>query len=218
MPAQQSSPTPIARTWFAATALTVLVGLALQLDFAAGATGGQFDSAWARVLNVFCYFTVLSNVLVAGTSALLALAPDRGSALLRTLRLDALVGIAVTGVVYHVALRGLRELQGQEAVADVLLHTVSPLLCVIGWLLFGPRGALDRATVLRSLAYPALWLLFTLVRGAVDDFYPYPFVDVATHGYLRVALNCLLVGAVFLALAWGAWWLDRRLDGRLPRR
>ena len=33
--------------------------------------------------------------------------------------------------------------------------------------------------------FPILWAVFTLVRGplAQPDFYPYPFMDVAEHGY-----------------------------------
>jgi hypothetical protein len=31
--------------------------------------------------------------------------------------------------------------------------------------------------------------------------YPYPFVDVHSHGYLRVVINALLVTAIFGAIA-----------------
>lgn len=60
--------------------------------------------------------------------------------------------------------------------------------------------------------YPLLWLAFTLIRGAADGFYPYPFVDVSLHGYGQVLLNCLFVAVLFLALAAGATALDRRLS------
>jgi hypothetical protein len=219
----------IARSWFGLTALVVLVGLIMQLVVTARITGGVFSSPAARVANVFCYFTILSNVIVGVTSLLLALRPDRPSPVFRIARLDGLIGIAVTGVVYHVALASLYELQGYAALSDQLLHTVSPLLCVIGWLLFGPRSAGETATglttvpaitpsvALWSLAYPLLWLGLTLIRGAITDFYPYPFLDAHIHGYALVALNCVLIGVLFVGLAFGAMLVDR-LILRLDRR
>ena len=60
------------------------------------------------------------------------------------------------------------------------------------------------------------WLAFTLIRGEGTGFYPYPFVDVSTHGYGRVLLNCLLVALLFLALAAGATLLDRRIGAKIP--
>ena len=47
-----------------------------------------------------------------------------------------------------------------------------------------------------SLLFPVLWMAYTLVRGAVWGWYPYPFVDAASHGYLRVAANGVLVTLV----------------------
>jgi hypothetical protein len=202
-----------ARWWFALTALTVFSGLVVQLIAAAGSTSGHYRGA-AAVANVFCYFTIQSNLLVGVTTLLLAVSPDRPSTLFRTLRLDGLIGIAVTFVVYHAVLADLNELTGLNWWADLLLHTVVPVMAVLGWLLLGPRGTLRPAVVGWSLAFPLAWLAFTLVRGAFVDFYPYPFVDVTEHGYAKVALNCVLVAVVFVGLATGAWLLDRALAGR----
>jgi hypothetical protein len=61
------------------------------------------------------------------------------------------------------------------------------------------------------MIYPIGWLIFTLVRGAAIGFYPYPFLDATTHGYLRVMINCVIVAALFLALAFGAGVVDCKL-------
>jgi hypothetical protein len=56
------------------------------------------------------------------------------------------------------------------------------------------------------LAYPLVWFAYTLIRGASVDWYPYPFVDVAAHGYGRVLVNgiamAVAMGLGALALAW----------------
>ncbi|SFW65452.1 hypothetical protein SAMN04489730_2487 [Amycolatopsis australiensis] len=191
------------RAWFAVTTLVALTGLVAQVVATVNTPG-------ARVANLLSFFTIDSNLLVALTAALVALGVARGR-LFTVLWLDALVGITVTGIVYQVALAGLYELHGLSLFADTVLHKVTPILFVLGWLLVGPRGALTWPAVRWSLVYPLAWLAFTLPRGALTGFYPYPFVDAGALGYGRVTLNCVFIGLFFIALAAGALLYDRRL-------
>ncbi|MDQ7806118.1 Pr6Pr family membrane protein [Amycolatopsis sp. A133] len=200
----------LTRTWFAVTALVALTGLVVQVVATASDTGGRFTTVAGRVANLFCFFTIDSNLLVIATAALVAFGAARGT-LFRVLWLDALAGIIVTGIVYQVALAGLYELHGLAFLADTLLHKVTPILFVLGWLLAGPRGAFTWRAVRWSLVYPLAWLAFTLPRGALTGFYPYPFVDADTLGYGQVALNCVFIGLFFTALTAGAFLYDRRL-------
>ncbi|MEU7782596.1 Pr6Pr family membrane protein [Amycolatopsis sp. NPDC049159] len=193
----------LTRAWFAVTAVVALTGLVSQVVSTASGDG--------RVANLLCFFTIDSNLLVALTSALVALGRARGR-LFTVLWLDALVGIIVTGIVYQVALAGLYELDGLAFFADTMLHKVTPILFVLGWLLAAPRGVLTWRTVWWSLLYPLAWLAFTLPRGAITGFYPYPFVDAGALGYGQVALNCVFIGLFFTALAAGARYYDRRLS------
>ena len=198
-----------ARCWFALNALVVAVALAIQIPITAGAADGAFfTTPAARVGNLFTFFTILSNILVAVVCVALVLR-RRDSVPFAVAWLDALLGITVTGIVYNTVLAGLRDLRGAEYLADRLFHTVSPLMFVLGWLLFGPRGLVRRRVVALALVYPLAWLAFTLVRGALIGWYPYPFVDVTTLGYGRVAVNSVLITALFLVLAAVAVGVDR---------
>lgn len=110
-------------------------------------------------------------------------------------------------------LRPILDLDGADLLADKLLHMVVPVLAVIGWVAFGPRERATRQDLAPFLVVPVAWLVYTLIRGAIVDWYPYPFIDVVEHGYGVVLLNalgisCFLVGMAFLAFA-----LDRRLAG-----
>ncbi|MEV4266000.1 Pr6Pr family membrane protein [Kribbella sp. NPDC049584] len=204
--------TTVGRIWAAVTVAVVVCGIVIQLFVTASGNDGFFPDNPERVFNVFAYFTIQSNLLLGGTALMLALQPGRtGGLLFNTLRLNGVLCIAVTGIVAHAVLAGLVDLHGWAAVADFLLHTAAPIVGVLGWLLFGPRGLADWRVVGWSIVFPLLWLVFTLVRGAFVGFYPYPFVNVDEHGYGRVLLNCLLVAVLFLALAAGATTLDRRL-------
>lgn len=200
-----------ARLWFGVTALVVLVGIVIQVPVAMRSTTGFFDTSAQRGLNVFAFFTIQSNLVVGVSSAMLALGLARPSTGFRVLRLAGVVAITITFAVFHLALRQLQDLTGQAAAADFLLHTASPILCVTGWLLFGPRRQTTRRIVLLTLVFPAAWGAFTLVRGEVVGWYPYPFMDAVDLGYLRTALNLTLIGFAFVGAAAAASWLDRRL-------
>ena len=175
--------TRLARAFFCATSLIVTFGLVLQLwlSVTSGSDDGSFASTPARIVNFFSFFTVLSNIAVAVTTGLLAIRPHRPSTLFRTLRLDGVVAIAVTGVVFHLALAQLQELTRWYALADGILHTVSPMMALLGWLVFGPRGALSTRVVLLAVIAPVTWIAYALVRGAIvldrygNHYYPYPF-------------------------------------------
>jgi hypothetical protein len=65
-----------------------------------------------------------------------------------------------------------------------------------------------------SLLFPVCWLIFTLIRGAVVNWYPYPFIDVTKIGYGGAILNCVWVSLLLLGLAAGATAVDRRLRPR----
>ena len=201
-----------ARAWFAATALCVAVGVAVSV-YTAVQGPGQFHSGVARGFNAFAFFTIQSNLIVGGTSLLLALRLDRSSTVFRVFRLIGVVAIAVTGVVFHVALARVLDLEGWHQFGNQMVHTVVPLLAVVGWLLAGPRRLTSARIAWLSLLFPAFWITFTLIRGATTHWYPYPFIDVNTLGYAKVALNCFWVALLLLGLAAGATVIDRRLPG-----
>jgi len=216
-----------ARLFFGATSTLVGFGLALQLTLVVSAESGSgaFESTPARVVNFLSFFTVWSNIAVAVTTGLLAQQLHRRSTLFDVARLDAVICIAVTGVVFHLTL-AQQELTGWDALADFLLHTLSPILAVLGWILFGPRGRLSARIVLLSVVGPVVWLTYALIRGALvqdrsgNDYYAYPFMNVQVHGYPVALFRSALVATLFLGLAFSGYALDARLSGAraTPRR
>lgn len=199
------------RPWFAATAACVLAGIVIQLVISWRTPGFFGGSPLNRALNVFAFFTIQSNVLVGVTCGLLAVRP-RASRVFAVLRLTSLVGITVTFVVFHVVLSRLLDLDTWAQAANQLQHTVVPVLAVVGWLVFGPRGLTSPRVARLTVVFPLLFVVFTMVRGPLaSHWYPYPFVDVTALGYARVAVNGLWVALLFIGVAAGATWLDRRL-------
>ena len=208
-----------ARIWFGLTSALVAVGLVVQFFLAIGKDAHPFEEVPARIVNFFSFFTVQSNIAVAVTTGLLALNVHRPSRLFRVFRIVAVVCIAVTGIVFHLALADLQELTGWDLVCDTILHTLSPIMATAGWLLFGPRGRLSTDVVLLAVVPPVCWLSYALIYGELattrtgEHYYAYPFMNVEIHGYVVAVSRCVLVAALFLALAFGAKALDRRLPG-----
>lgn len=217
-----------ARAWHATVAVLVLAALAVQLVVAARLGSSPADHGVGvlrgthlvgRLVRVLSFFTIQSNLLSGIVSAQLALRPDRDGPGWRALRLAALFGITVTGIVYSTVLATIHQPRaGAETFVNTLVHYVVPVLVVLGWLVLGPRPRVDRRTVGLSLLFPAGWLVYTLLRGAVWDWYPYPFLDVASHGYARVLLNAVAVTLVFGLVALLFAVGDRRLGPAPDRR
>ena len=210
------------RAWHLLTAVVTGFAIVLQLVLVwqGHAVLDETDppSLGTRLVRFASYLTIWSNVRVCVTTLLLALDPSRDGRIFRVLRLDGLVIVFGGGIVHFFLLRPLLDLDGADLLADKLLHVVVPLLAVVGWLAFGPRGRVARDDVLPFLVVPVVWLAYTLVRGPFVDWYPYPFLDVDEEGYAAVAVSCVGVSVLLVALAFGAIWLDRLLPDRSQER
>jgi hypothetical protein len=200
-----------ARAWFGLTALAVFTGIIVQVFVSANAKAVFFDTTAGRVFNVFCFFTIQSNLIVGVTTLLLAINPARSTTVFKVFRFTGILAITLTGLVYHAVLSKLLDLESWALVADNLVHTVVPIMAVVGWLMFGPRGLTTRRVMWLSILFPVAWLIFVLIRGPIVHFYPYPFVDVIDLGYARVLINCVWVSVLYLGLAAGGRALDNRL-------
>ena len=190
------------RWWHGTLALVVLASLITQIVL-------TDDGGYVRL---FSYFTIQSNVLVLIAAVGLALDPARDGRLWRIVRLDGLLGIAVTGLVYATVLAGLVDLHGVRYWANFGFHYFAPWWALGGWLLFGPRPRIDRRTLAWSLVWPACWIGWTVAHGAATGWFPYPFTDATEIGYPAALLN---MGVVVLIAALFATVL-RLLDPRLP--
>ena len=206
-----------ARVWHGLTAVVAIGALALQLVLVI--QGGRvLDDASqpdlpVRLGRLVSYFTIQSNLLVAITATQLARDPLRDGPSWRVVRLAAVAGIFLTGVVHFILLRPLLDLDGADWAADKLLHMVVPLLAVIGWLLFGPRPRIEGRELTWVLAWPIVWLIWTLVVGGLSGWYPYPFLDHREEdGVPGVVISIVGITAFFVVVVWLARLVDQRLQ------
>ena len=208
----------MSRAWNAVLVIVILAALGTQIALllAGGpdvnaVTGGAATDLPTRFVNRCSYFTIQSNLLVLASAIPLVFAPQHDGALWRVLRLDALIGITVTGIVFATVLAKLVDPSGVAAWTNAGFHYFAPVWALAGWLLFGPRPRITWRVVALAFAWPAVWIAYTLVRGAAIDWYPYPFLDAGTLGYARVSVNVAVILAGSFVLSAVLMAIDRRL-------
>ena len=174
------------------------------------------NSGLFRPLRFFAFFTILSNVFAAIVWLWLALRwQARRTRTDDLLRGGATLYLVVTFVVVVVLLQGA-ELSLSNPVVDFVVHKLFPVLAVIDWIVDPPETDLRLSDVVLWLIFPLAWLAFTLIRGALDNWYPYPFLDPDNGGYRSVAYHVVAILAGFIVIAGaivalGDFGRDRRL-------
>jgi hypothetical protein len=121
----------------------------------------------------------------------------------------------LVGVVYSLLLRESWDPKGWQKLADIALHDLMPVIVTLFWLL-RPHGYVRKGALAAALILPLAFCAYALVRGAFENWYPYPFLDIGQFGLSAVALNCLGIGLAFLILAAGLAALDRMLARSAP--
>lgn len=183
------------------TGATLLLQLSLVISGAATLIPENDPGTPIRLFRFASYFTIQSNLLVAVTFAWSALRPAAGSRLFTVVRIAAICAIVITGVVHFLLLRPLLDLHGANALADTLLHQVIPVLAVLVQLLLPPAVAPGRRFDPWVLVWPAGWLVATLVRGGLTDWFPYPFLNFRTSSVTAVAITSVLIAVTFTGLS-----------------
>ncbi|QWT23825.1 Pr6Pr family membrane protein [Subtercola sp. PAMC28395] len=193
------------------------------------------------VVNFFSFFTVDSNaasvvVLLVGAGLAIRQGGLSGGSrysdqvvysdplLYTTVRASVVTYMVTTGIVYNLLLRGIALPQGTTvAWSNEILHVVGPIYLLLDWLFAPGRVPLDWKRLWAIIAFPVVWVAYTLVRGplAIDQatgkpWYPYPFLNPTTSaaGYASVAFYVVLIAVVISALGAGAIWVSRRPSKR----
>lgn len=206
----------VSRWWHLTIAAVIVFSLVIQVwliltggpDPNTGETVASVGVA-TRMIQTVSFFTIQSNLLTLAVAISLALNPDRDGRFWRVLRISALLGITITGLVFDLILIHYVDPKGWQLVATIGFHYFAPWVTVLGWLLFGPRPRIDRTTMMWAFAWPVAWIVYTFVRGAIVDWYPYPFIDVHEIGYAVALRNTAIILVIAVVLLFVYRALDR---------
>jgi len=218
-----------------AVAAAVIAAIVAQLVTSYGFwTARGVESIWINVVNFFSFFTIDSNIGAAAVGLIGAVVllgrTGRDPVWFNGFRVAVVTYMVVTGIVYNLLLRGIELPQGSTVPwSNEVLHVIAPAYLLIDWLLAPGRIRLGYRAVWGVVAFPIVWVVYTLIRGPVTPdevygkpfWYPYPFLNPNTsaNGYLSVAFYIVLIAVVIGLTAAGAVWASRRrlITERLER-
>ncbi len=202
-------------------AFAVLTIVAIVAQYAHRANPSAFYT-----VNFFSYFTNESNLFATAlllygayrglrpggwSSAEAYRSKADGAQAYDLLRGAAVIYMVITGAVFVLLLSGSKP---SVPWANAVVHYVMPIVIVLDWLIDPPRARIVWHRTWRWLIFPVVYFSYTLIRGAIVGWYPYPFLNVSSKGYGRVLADG--VGILIAMIAVGA--ATRRAGNRLRAR
>lgn len=155
--------------------------------------------------NFFSYFTIESNllavvVLLLGAWATKWSRPKMWFALLRG---AATLYMIMTGVVFAILLSGLEDAVLTAVPWDnTVLHYIMPIVLLVDWLVDAPKVAITWRRALAWLTFPLAYIIYTLIRGPIVGWYPYPFLNPATNGHLGIISTSIGITLFAIIVVW----------------
>lgn len=162
----------------------------------------QFYISPDNFITVISYFTILCNSLIALSLTFSTFfSKSKLGIFFSSLCVKTAIAlyIFIVFIVYNTVLRGIWKPTGWQLFLDNMLHVAIPILYILYWLFFATKGKLNWKNGFYWLLFPLVYLIYSLIRGSVVLWYPYPFLNASKLGYGQVSLNILIMLLIFLA-------------------
>ncbi|MEO6702663.1 MAG: Pr6Pr family membrane protein [Jatrophihabitantaceae bacterium] len=202
-PARPSTARPATGVWLLPTVRTLfaLLGFsALVTEIATLAARHRFNAG-----NFFSYFTVESNTLavICLIVSAFAAAAGRQSRQLDFFRGAVTLYMTTVILIFIVLLSGYPSSDLTAVPWDnTVLHYIMPIVLMVDWLLADRPITVPFNRAVSWLVVPLAYLAYSLIRGPVVHWYPYPFMDPSRHGYLGIAITSVVIAVVLAAITW----------------
>ena len=162
-----------------------------------------------RPTEYFVFFSIDSSIFAGAVGlvgAWVLLSGKKETERLQTIRLVATVSMIIVGVVYH-ALLGDSAVDpadiGYEwpVIPNLVIHTWAPIAVAIDYLI-SVRGSVPKwRKALWVVVYPLVWLTFSVVRGLLDNWWPYWFINPNSEiGVSGMVTYILIIASAFIIL------------------
>lgn len=200
-------------------AIVAIAAIVTQLGLNLARAAEQGKPLWMVPIDLYGYFTIWSNTLVAIITARYALGGDSGGGdenglFGRPWLLAAtVVYIVVVGLIYNLLLAGYNPQTGLRKLIDLTFHTLIPIAYPLWWLTQVPRGRLGWNALAPALVFPVAYSFVAMGKGAITGKYAYFFIDVGKYGVGAVLLNIGGLALLYAALMALVIAFDRRASG-----
>lgn len=196
-------------------ALAIVAAVAGQLQF-------LDDIDELKVVNFFSFFTIQSNL--AACAMLLGLEMSAETPIgrfARWARGGVTLYMTMTGVIYALLLAPVAaDVSTQLDWVNTIVHVIAPIVVFADWVTAPPDPEPTVRQALLWLVFPVVWLGYTIVRGPIVDWYPYPFidprpeVDSAAGSWGAVVVISVVLAVAIAAAALGMRWLATKVPFR----
>lgn len=186
------------------TALRLLTGIGL-LGSVVWQVVDRINFGVFRPLEYFTYFSIVSAIVaglflvITGIGLLMKLEDTKW---VEIARLSLTVAMIVVGVVYHLLLADVASdvRDGDYAwpvFPNEMIHTYGPVLIVLDYLLSIKAFRIRLRAALWVAVFPLLWLVFSVIRGSLTNWWPYWFINPNGEGGLIGMLSYVAAITVF---------------------
>lgn len=174
-----------------------LLGLiAIVTEIVALHNRNVFDPA-----NFFSYFTIESNLLAVVMFTIFAFSYKFNALTINKLYIfkgAVTLYMLMTGIIFALLLAPIEDAILTAVPWDnIVLHYIIPIAAFIDWICLQPKVTMSFRQSLMWLAFPAIYVAYSLIRGFNTGWYPYPFLNADKNGY---AQTLILIGVLFVVV------------------
>ncbi len=138
-----------------------------------------------RPWEYFSYFTIQTSLIAIVTLSVAGWFAWTGRTETRVLNIVRLCTVTFTVVVtlvYNLLLRGLPDAAADgdyvwPVLPNEILHVWAAIFMLIDWILSSRRINLRVRTIFWVLVFPLAWLVYSIIRGLLVDWWPYWFIN-----------------------------------------
>ena len=162
--------------------------------------------------------TIQANLIVFITfllSSFAFLSKRNGIPFLDFLKNCSVIYMCVVFLTYHFLLASGGEYDGIRVITNFTLHYFIPILVFINWTFFEVKKKYSLKFIFYWMFYPILYTIVSCLRGLIDGFYPYFFLNpngqipVGVGSYSKVALFITAFLFVYIVLGFLLIYLNR---------
>ena len=187
--------------------LRVLISLALLGSIAWQVTD-RLAHGLFRPAEYFAYFSIQGTLICAvvlGVTGFRAIQGLSETKLIYLVRLSTTVYVTVISVVYNALLRGLPgDIRDNgynwPVIPNEIIHLWGPIFMVLDWLLVAGYSSVRLRAAFWVVLYPSAWILFSVVRGNIDGWWAYWFLDPTDKGGVSGMLTYIFGIAALMIL------------------
>jgi hypothetical protein len=179
-----------------------------------------------RPAEYFSYFTIQTSLIAVVTLAVggwFAWNGRHETRVLNIVRLSSTTFTVVVTLVYNLLLRGLPNLPEDgnydwPVVPNEILHVWAAIILLVDWMLSSRRINLRFRAIFWVLVFPLAWLVYSIIRGLIIDWWPYWFINPNETAGVPGMLQYIFGIMVFLLVVASALLGLQRLTVRVFRK